>query len=146
MRHRRRGTYLLFGCALALSPAACAGGNCLAACLDGTITFQLSTPLQGQGVAVTVEPPSSSPLTIECGPADGSVGCTPQSSALRPHFDGPGSLESVEGPIFGTGQYHIQIAVDGAAVIDETFRFDDVRVAGLCGSSCYRNARFTIQN
>jgi hypothetical protein len=114
--------------------------------LDGRITFQLAKALQGQSVAITVEPPSSSALDIDCRPADGPLACTPQTSPLLPHVDQFGSLQAVDMPILGTGQYRIRIAVDGSSVIDEEFQYDIPRVEGACGSSCYRSATFTIQN
>lgn len=131
---------------LALYSAGCSGGNCQATCLDGTITFQLSTPLQGQDVAITVGPPSAADLTADCRPADASIGCAPQSAGLAPHFDEQGFLQSVEMPFFGAGQYRFQIAIDGVPIIDENFQYDLAPVAGVCGTSCYRSTTFATQN
>ena len=130
----------------ALTPSACSGGNCGAACLDGTITFALTTPLRGQRLAISVAPPTAAAITIDCRPADGSTGCTPASSAIVPLFDGQGSLQSFEMPFFGVGSYRAQVEVDGAPKVDQMFQYDLGPVAGVCGTSCYRSTTFEISN
>jgi hypothetical protein len=130
---------------LMLGSDACGTANCSAICGDGTITFTLVTPLEGGDVAITVLPPSSAALSVDCQPADGPADCTPPS-ALSPHFTASGTLKSVELPILGTGQYRIQIAVDGVQVVDDTYDYNLARVTGACGSSCYPSATVEIQN
>ena len=133
---------VLLAVVAALGGSSCFQGNCSATCVDGSFTFDLSSPLAFRDLTITVAPPTSQALTIDCLPADGSIACTPQF--FTPHIDSLGRLASVEVPNSGTGTYRIQIASDGAPAIDQTNQYGGTRVEGACGSRCYPPANFVI--
>lgn len=137
----------LFGwIVLAFGQSGCGGGNCIAnSCTDGTVTFHLSSLIQSPHFLIQVTTPTGA-LSSDCWSSDEGLSCTSSTSLqLIAHGSFLGSLQSVEVPFLGAGQYRIQVTPDNPPVIDQTFQYDSAPVAGACGSSCHPSATFEIQ-
>src|SRR5262245_58434710 len=129
---------------LASGESGCGGGNCLANCVDGRITFHLASLIQSPHFHIAVTSPSAA-LTSDCWSSDEGLSCS-GSSQLVANGSFLGSLQSVEVPFMGAGPYRIQITPDNAPVVDEAFQYGSAPVEGACGSSCHPSATFEIQN
>ena len=112
-----------------------------------TITFALTTPVAGSDIAISMDFPDHTNVTLDCQAGDASWSCTPLPAQLIPIFDAQGSLSSMttssSSPL--EGQYHLTITVDGVPKADTTVQYARTpNGSGCAGSPCYKPATFPV--
>lgn len=96
--------------------------QCLTVC-DDSLTFALATPLTGDTIGIAVGLPDGNVEQIDCQRGSGSFACIPVQSRVEVNFDGNGALASLHLSFASTGNYAVQIAVDGAPAAAGAFSY-----------------------
>jgi|SRR6476469_5038821 len=96
--------------------------QCLTTC-DASLTFALATPVSGATIEISVGLPDGSVEQIDCQRGSGSFACIPVQSRVEVNFDANGALASLHLSSPDTGNYAVQIAVDGAPAAAGAFSY-----------------------
>jgi hypothetical protein len=121
--------------------------QCLTAC-DSSLTFALATPLAGDRIEIAVGLPDGSVEQIDCQRGSASFACIPVQSRVEVNFDANGALASLHLSSPWTGDYAVQVAVDGVPAAAGAFSYQPPPGApytGPCpGIPCAGAQTFTL--
>lgn len=143
---------LRFLAVLALVGLGCSGQDethwvCLATC-DNSVTFDLTAPIAGQQLTISVGETGGGVEHLDCQAGAGSVACLPVPQRLTPTFDANSALTSLKFDYPSAGRLDVQISADGAPAAAASFQYAPIQTqSGPCGGeTCVSPQTFTIPN